>query len=241
MPVAAPPLVLLAGMNCTADLWADAGFDSEGGGVIQRVLDHPNVADQVEALLGDLPDTFVLVGHSLGGIVGMALALAAPQRVAGLCLVATNAKAPTQVQRAGWREWLARLDAGADARALQQSILSPLLGLEVAADRPDLVERTLRMGSDTGDALLRIQLEMQLTRVDLLAQLGTLSVPTLVVSGLDDVICPPHFHTEIVSALPDARLVTLDAGHLLPLERPSEFGRLVRSWMSQQRLARDVA
>ncbi|MEV7610868.1 alpha/beta fold hydrolase [Microbacterium sp. NPDC089320] len=242
MSVAAPPLVLLAGMNCTTDLWADAGFDSsEGGGVIRPVLDRPTVSYQVAALLGDLPDTFVLVGHSLGGIVGMALALAAPQRVAGLVLVSTNAKAPTEPQRSGWREWLSRLDAGADARALQQSILSPLLGAELVADRPDLVERTLRMGSDTGDALLRTQLEMQLTRVDLLARLGAIAAPTLVVSGLDDAICPPHFHTEIVSAMPDARLVTLDAGHLLPLERPREFGRLVRSWMSQQRLARVVS
>lgn len=236
-----PPLVLLAGMNCTADLWADAGFDSEGGGVIRPVLDRPTVSDQVGALLGDLPDTFVLVGHSLGGIVGMALALVAPERVAGLCLASTNAKAPTEAQREGWREWLAKLDAGADARALQQSILAPLLGRELTAARPDLVERTLQMGSVTGEALLRTQLEMQLTRVDMLARLGTLRVPTLVVSGLDDVICPPHFHTEIVSALPDARLVTLDAGHLLPLERPREFGRLVRSWLSQQRLTTVVA
>ncbi|WP_314427926.1 alpha/beta fold hydrolase [uncultured Microbacterium sp.] len=241
MSVAAPPLVLLAGMNCTDDLWAEGGFGAEGRGVIRPSLDRPSVSDQVTALLASLPESFVVVGHSLGGIVGMALALAAPERIAGLCLVSTNAKAPTETQRSGWREWLARLDAGVDARALQQSILSPLLGADVVQTRPDLVERTLRMGDDTGDALLRTQLVMQLSRTDLLSRLHELTIPTLVVSGLDDVICPPRFHTEIVSALPGARLVSLDAGHLLPLERPREFGDLVRSWLSQQRWARAVA
>jgi len=234
--VAVPPLVLLAGMNCTADLWEDGGFGGDAGGAIRPVLDRPTVAGQVDALLGLLPESFVLVGHSLGGIVGMALALAAPSRVAGLCLVSTNAKAPTDAQRDGWGDWLSRLDAGIEPRALQMSILSPLLGDDRARDRPDLVTRTLRMGDDTGVEGLRAQLRMQLTRTDLLSRLRVLTMPTLVVSGLDDVICPPHFHTEIVSAMPDARLVSLDAGHLLPLERPHEFGGLVRSWRSQHRI-----
>lgn len=231
-----PPLVLLAGMNCTADLWTDARFE----GAVRPVLDRPSIGEQVAALLRDLPETFVLVGHSLGGIVGMALALAAPQRVAGLCLVSTNAKAPTDPQRAGWGGWLTALDEGVEPRALQDGILIPLLGEALVRERPELVERTLRMGEETGADRLRAQLRMQLTRTDLLSRVTGLTMPTLVVSGLDDAICPPHFHTEIVSAMPDARLVTLDAGHLLPLERPREFGRLVRSWMSQQRLAGTV-
>ncbi|KJQ54322.1 alpha/beta fold hydrolase [Microbacterium sp. SA39] len=223
------PLVLLAGMNCTADLWADAGTD----GAVQPVLDRPTIPLQVSGLLASLPERFVLVGHSLGAIVAMSLALAAPERVAGLCLVSTNAKAPTDAQRAGWREWLSRLDAGEDARELQRSILPALLGASAMRDRPDLVERTLAMGTETGDERLRAQLELQLDRGDLLGRLPSLATPTLVVSGLDDVITPPHFHTEIVTRMPDARLVTLDAGHLLPLERPEAFGSLLRSWQTQ--------
>lgn len=223
------PLVLLAGMNCTADLWADAELD----GAILPTLDRPTLSSQVEVLLAELPESFVLVGHSLGAIVAMALALHAPERVAGLCLVSTNAKAPTDAQRDGWREWLRQLENGATARELQESILDSLLGVEVVSAREDLVARALRMGDETGTARLRAQLEMQLTRVDLLSRLPALTVPTLVVSGLDDVICPPHFHTEIVTALPDARLVTLDGGHLLPLQRAQAFGGLLRSWQAQ--------
>ncbi|WEK61746.1 MAG: alpha/beta hydrolase [Candidatus Microbacterium colombiense] len=236
MPLVQPPLVLLAGMNCTDDLWADAGFTSG----IRPVLDRADIDEQVAALRADLAESFVLVGHSLGAIVAMALALAAPERVAGLCLVSTNAKEPTDLQRDGWRSWLAQLDAGVPARELQQSILNPLLGAEVVDRRPDLVARTLQMGDDTGAELLRAQLEMQLTRTDLLGRLHELRMPVLIVSGLDDVICPPHFHTEIASEVAGARLVSLDAGHLLPLERPWEFGELVRAWCAQHRLVEPV-
>lgn len=223
------PLVLLAGMNCTSDLWADAGL----GPVIRPPLDRGDIDEQVEALCAELPDRFVLVGHSLGAIVAMALAASAPERLGGLCLVATNAKAPTAAQREGWGDWLARLDRGEGARDLQSSILPALLGADLARERPDLVERTLAMGEDTGAVLLRAQLHLQLSRRDLLGALPGVATPTLVVSGLDDVICPPHFHTEIVSHMPDARLVTLDAGHLLPLERPQAFGALLQSWLPQ--------
>lgn len=223
------PLVLLAGMNCTADLWADAGLD----GAVQPVLDRPAISLQVSALLASLPERFVLVGHSLGAIVAMNVALAAPERVAGLCLVSTNAKAPTDAQRAAWQEWLDALDAGTDARELQSRILPALLGADAVRDRPDLIERTLAMGTATGTARLRAQLQLQLDRGDLLGRLPRVSAPTLVVSGLDDVITPPHFHTEIVTQMPDARLVSLDAGHLLPLERPQAFGSLLRSWQTQ--------
>jgi pimeloyl-ACP methyl ester carboxylesterase len=216
-------------MNCTADLWADAGIDE----AIQPALDRATTRDQVGALLAELPESFVLVGHSLGAIVAMSVALAAPERVTGLCLVSTNAKAPTDAQRAGWRDWLGRLDGGTAPRELQDSILPALLGADAVRDRPDLVERTLGMGEMTGEARLRAQLHLQLDRGDLLARLPEVSTPTLVVSGLDDLICPPHFHTEIVTQMPDARLVTLDAGHLLPFERPQAFGSLLRSWQKQ--------
>lgn len=220
------PLVLLAGMNCTDDLWADAAIE----GAVRPVLDRPSVAEQVEALRAALPERFVLVGHSLGAIVAMALAAVAPERLGGLCLVSTNAKAPTDTQRDGWREWLAQLDEGVDAQTLQSRILPALLGTDAVRDRPDLVERTLAMGTDTGGTRLRAQLHLQLSRGDLLASLPGIATPTLVVSGLDDAICPPHFHTEIVQRMPDARLVTLDAGHLLPLERGQAFDALLRSW-----------
>jgi pimeloyl-ACP methyl ester carboxylesterase len=221
-------LVLLAGMNCTADLWTGCGLDD----ALTPALAARTMDEQVEQLLRVLPTSFVLGGLSLGGIVAMALAHRAPERVAGLCLVSTNAKEPTDAQRAGWRRWRDRLRAGESPRALQASIVDSLLSA-AAQRRPELSQRTLAMGDATGSATLDAQLQLQSTRTDLRPGLRSVSVPTLIVSGAADPICPPEFHTEIASAVRGARVVSLDGGHLLPLERPEAFGALVRSWRTR--------
>ena len=220
------PLVLLPGMNCTADLWTGCGVDD----ALTPVLGEQSIDTQVDRLLAELPPRFVLGGLSLGAIVAMALVARAPERVERLCLVSTNAKAPTPEQRASWRTWIDRLDAGESARSLQTDILAALLSPDAARDRPDLVERTLAMADATGTATLRAQLRMQSTRVDLRPALRDVTVPTLLVSGAQDAICPPQFHAEIAAELARARLVTIDGGHLLPLERPDSVGALLRAW-----------
>ena len=71
------PLVLLPGMNCTADLWAGCGVDD----ALTPVLAEQSIDTQVDRLLAELPPLFVLGGLSLGAIVAMALVVRAPERV----------------------------------------------------------------------------------------------------------------------------------------------------------------
>lgn len=230
------PLVLLPGMNCTADLWTGVFCtDADLGEVIAPTLREQSMTAQVDALLAELPDTFVLAGLSLGAVVAMALVEAAPKRVAGLCVISTNAKAPTPAQQQGWVDWTRRLDEGETARDMQKSILSALLSPR-ALRQHLLVDRVLAMADATGTELVRAQLQMQITRVDLLAGLTEVDVPTLVICGEEDTICPPGFHTEIALATPRARLILIKAGHLLPMERPEELGRIMRFWRSGQHI-----
>ncbi|WP_125613820.1 alpha/beta fold hydrolase [Specibacter cremeus] len=216
-------------MNCTADLWSGCGFDD----ALTPHLDEASIDGQVDKLLDVLPPRFALAGLSLGGIVAMALTRRAPQRVAGLCLISTNAKAPTQQQREGWRLWRDRLAAGESARDLQRDILDALLSVPARERDAGLVERALRMGDETGTTRLDTQLRMQETRIDESTALGALRVPVLVLSGTADAICPPRFHEDIAAATPGARLVLVDAGHLAPMERPHIVGRLIRGWLAQ--------
>ncbi len=219
------PLVLLPGMNCTSDLWTGCGLDD----ALTPELEEQSVDTQVDRLLAELPLRFVLGGLSLGAIIAMALVARAPERVERMCLVSTNAKAPTPEQQASCRAWVHRLDSGESARSLQTDILAALLSPAAAKDRADLVERTLAMADATGTARLRAQLEMQSTRVDLRPALRDVTIPTLLVSGAQDAICPPQFHAEIAAELARARVVTIDGGHLLSLEQPNLFGSLVRA------------
>lgn len=224
-----PPLVLLPGMNCSDDLWAEVDVP----GSIRWPLAERSVARQVTALLDGLPERFVIAGLSLGGVVAMETALAAPDRVAGLCVMSVNGRATTAAQHEAWRAWRARLSAGETPAELQREILPSLLPAPVRRRRRDLIDRVLGMGERTTADQLDAQLAQQLSRQPLLDRLAALDLPTLVVSGAADPICPPAFHDEITAAVRGARLVSVDAGHLPPLERPDAVRAVLDTWLAE--------
>ncbi len=219
------PRVLLPGMNCSARLWT--GLDL--GPAQTPRLTEPTLSGQVDRLLDELPERFELVGLSLGGIVAMALTRTAPERVTGLCLLSTSPYGPTEQQLAGWQRERERLAGGTTAREIQSDLLPLLLSATTLETRPDLVEATLAMADDVGEAELDAQLSMQATRIDERPALRCgPAVRSLVVAARYDRLCPVERHTEIASLIPGARLHVLErAGHLSPLERPLALCRVI--------------
>lgn len=226
----ADPLVLLPGMGCSDRLWEGVRRRLPEWMTLTAPLDRPDLDENVDALLDRLPARFALAGLSLGGIVAMALARRAPERVSRLCLISTNARPPTPQQHEAWAAQLAGLAAGRPARALQADLLPVLLHPEAL---PRLAEDTLAMADEVGEAVLTAQLRLQGTRVDERPGLRSVGVPTLVLAAADDALCPIQRHEEIRDLVPGASLVVLaETGHLSSLERPDEVADAMRGWLS---------
>ncbi|SDT37222.1 alpha/beta fold hydrolase [Microlunatus soli] len=232
MPDPSDPLVLLPGMNCSAALW-DAVLPGLPAAVhvVHGRLEQPTIDGCVDDLLDQLPSRFALAGLSLGGIVAMALIRRAPERVTRLCLLATNARAPTAAQLTGWQEEHRRLAAGETARQLQRDLLPVLTAHRTAA----LDEAICAMADDIGDQILDTQLAAQATRIDERPALHRVAVPTLVLAAADDALCPVDRHREISAAVPGSRLQILpDIGHLSPLEAPGLISAAVVRWLNRR-------
>lgn len=205
------------------------GF-GESAGVGPFTVDR--YADDVIAVLDAAGiDRATVVGLSMGGYVAFALWRRAPERVRALLLADTRAGADSPETRERRHELieLARTD-GIAAVADRQII--GLLGKTTRERRPE-IERDVRAiaGGATVEGIVGA-LEAMLARPDSTPTLATLSVPTLIIVGDEDVLTPPKEARGMHAAIRGSRLEILaSAGHLSSIERPAAFNVVVSEFL----------
>jgi 3-oxoadipate enol-lactonase len=161
-----------------------------------------------------------LCGLSLGGTLGQWLALNAPQRLASLTLCDTAARLGTVE---GWQSRIDAVLAGGTASIADLS-MTRFFSERFREQEPATVERfrqTLIGTPDQGFAGCCAVLR----DCDFRSKLPAIAVPTLVMGGLLDVPTPPADSRELAAAIPDAKLVLLDAGHISAVEAPAAFNK----------------
>jgi 3-oxoadipate enol-lactonase/4-carboxymuconolactone decarboxylase len=170
--------------------------------------------------------TFAWCGLSLGGMIGQWLGAHASDRLTRLVLANTSPRVDAQIFEQRRTHVLER---GLD------DIIATVMGRNfsprmLAAGDPavDWVRRTTLAVDRTGYAGCCAAIRDHDGR----PYLDRIAVPTLVISGEGDVSMPPAQHGQLLAdAIPAARGVRLDAGHLSNLERPRAFSAAVLDWV----------
>ena len=171
---------------------------------------------------------FDLCGVSLGGMVALAVAARAGDRVHRVVVSSTAPRvAPPPNGWDGRRE------------AALRSGMAPLAGPMVERmfsaafrERGDPLIGTLRAVFETMSPAGYAGAVAVLRDADLTDRLARVAAPTMVVAGQDDPLCPPEKQHALAEALPSAQAVLLDCGHFPPVERPAEFARLLLSHLA---------
>ena len=202
----------------------------------------------IEAL--DL-DPLVYVGHSMGGQVGLTLALERPELIDQLVLAAP---AGIEAFDEGEGAWLANALTEEGIANAPEPAIRANLGLNFHrwdADRLEwMVEERARMAkSEEMDEFSYAVIRSVHGMIDepTTPFLSDVSVPTLVVYGQYDGLIPnPYLHPGTprgvfapgVEAIPDAELVEIpDAGHMLMIERPEAFNEAVLEYLRGEGIA----
>jgi 3-oxoadipate enol-lactonase len=182
------------------------------GAPMEDVRDVRALALRVLGLVAS--ERFSFVGLSLGGAVGMHVALEAPERLERLVLAATSARFGTPET---WDERIAVARNG---------------GMEAVADAVlprwftpgfDDVQRFREMLVSTPSDVYVRYCEI-LREYDVRGGLGRITAPTLAIAGEEDPTSPPEHLEAIAAEIADARVVVVPgAAHLLNAERSSEF------------------
>lgn len=238
-------VVLLHGFPHDRQLW-EAQLAAPPAGARLIALDLPGFGESESAAVPSLDawadwviaalDTLgvaraLFCGLSMGGYLCFAIWRRHPSRVLGFVLADTRAGADTL--------------EGQDKRvAMQALVLTDGVGKIADAMMPGMIGKTTRASRPRAlefvDAMLRRAsvgavhdaLDALRTRPDSSATLGSITVPTLVVCGDEDVLTPVKESEAMQAAIPDAQLAVIPgAGHVSNVEHPAAFNALLSGFI----------
>jgi 3-oxoadipate enol-lactonase len=183
------------------------------------VIDVDDVADLARNVLAQVDaERFAFVGLSLGGAVGMRLALDAPARVTKLALLCTSARFG---EPGPWEE-RARVVRAEGLEAIVDTVLERWF----TPSFPDVPRwREMFLSTDREGYARCCE---AIARWDARDELAHIAAPTLCIAADEDPSTPPE-HVELIAGrIPGARLETIANGrHLVNVERADEVNRLL--------------
>jgi 3-oxoadipate enol-lactonase len=205
----------------------DSGVGDGPATMEKHAADIARVMDDAE--IGRAP----LVGVSIGGYALFEFWRRHRGRVAALGLCNTKAPADSAEARAG------RLQAANDVlergtEPFFQSMILRLLGRSTREARPDLVDGALRMMRKMSpEDVAQVQRGMA-ERPDSVDTLKTINVPTLLMTGDEDMLTGANEAELMRQHITGSQLrVIPKAGHYSPWEQPEEAGKLLRQFLEQ--------
>lgn len=244
----APAVVLSAGLGGSGGYWAPnlealaarfrvVLYDHRGTGRSDRdlpeglTLDH--MADDLLAVLDGLGVARAhLVGHALGGAIGLAVALRAPGRLGRLVAVNSWARLDPHTARCFDVRLRILRDSGAAAFLKAQPLfLYPAAWMSAHVER--LVEEEARaLEHFPGPEVVEARIAA-LRAFDPGARLAEVSAPVLAYAAADDMLAPVTAVRALAEALPAGELFeTPWGGHACNVTDPDTFNRVVPAWLA---------
>jgi 3-oxoadipate enol-lactonase len=250
-PAGAPVLVLSNSLGTTVGLWEAQlpellprfrvlRYDHPGHGdsPVAPDLTVEDLAERVLELLDSLElERVSFCGLSLGGMVGMALALRSPERLDRLALCSTAAYlGPPE----GWYE-RARIVRARGLEPIADSVLSRWFTERFRADHPDVTGRFREMLTATPPHGYASCCEA-IASWDARQRIREIALPTLVLVGAEDPATTLDHAAVIAGEIADARIVDIPAAaHLTNVEQPEVFTRVLLDQLTAEHGTEEAA
>ncbi len=176
-----------------------------------------------------------LVGVSIGGYALFEFWRKHRGRVAALGLFNTKAPADSAFAR------VTRMRAASDVlqrgtEPFFESMIPRLLGKSTRETRPDLIDGALRMMRKMSPEDVALVQRGMAARPDSMDTLNTINVPTLLVTGDEDILAGVNEAELMRQHIPGSQLYVIPkAGHYSGWERPEDVGDVLRQFLGQVR------
>ncbi|MDD9990352.1 MAG: alpha/beta hydrolase [Rhodospirillales bacterium] len=189
------------------------------------------------ALLDDLDiGKCVLAGMSVGGFMALEFALAHPERLHGLIVIAATSLGYTAEEREQYHREFGKLDVdGMLPRAFAEWTAPYCFGATTLAHNRPLVDHWIERWTATIPArAVLYQGRSWIDKEDITQRLATVPVPAPVIHGEEDVPIPIERALPMVDALPDATFTHIPgAGHSVNLEAPAAVNAAIARFLGR--------
>ena len=226
-----------------ADAYQSIVFDNRGAGRTDAPAGPYSMEqmaiDTVRLLHGlDVEKTFV-VGLSMGGMIAQELAMLLSHRIKALVLGCTHPGGDLQVKAEDWvYEQLLSNHGLSQDEIIDKNI--PLLFSQATRERrPEILDayrQQQRNAPVQPEHAFQAQYEA-IQGFDFSTRLSKMPVPTLVITGSEDILVPPDNSRIMAETMPVAELKELpETGHALHVEQTEAFNQAILGFFQRHSL-----
>lgn len=227
-----PDLMLLPGFLCDESVWhwQRSCLENRYRLALPTLRGQNSFAAMAEHALGQAPERFSLIAHSMGAKVAFQMLHQAAERIDRLVVMSTSVDRPA-ADEVSQRQTLMTLAREQGMEAVAESLLEQMLHPSRQGDTA-LVSSLRRMMAGHSIDDLEQQIQASLTRPDIESYLPDISQPVLIMCGADDQWSSVEQHRDILRLIPGARLEVLpETGHMLMMEQPERVNSLLLDFL----------
>ncbi len=240
-----PPLLLIAGIASDVASWAPivpllqdrfhlVMLDNRGAGRTESegpIAPNDWIGDAIAVLDRIGIDRANVLGHSLGGMIGLRMAVAAPERIGNLVICAATSN-PAPKTHALFGEMVTLYEGGMDRAAWFRLLFQWLFAPQFFAD-PSVVEEAAKAAVAYEFSQSPVDLRRQFEAVAGINRLNpvALSKPFGLILGERDLMVPLQTCRESFSGFQIGKeTVIADAGHSVHWDQPERLANTVMSY-----------
>ena len=240
-PHDAPCIVLSTSLGATMQMWQPQmhaltqhfrvlRYDMRGHGASPSPAGPYSISDLGNDVLELLDHHNIRSAHfcglSLGGVIGQWLGIHASDRIQKLILCNTAAKVGTDEV---WQKRIAEVRANGMA-SIADAVISRWFTAPFAASHPQVIT-SIREGMLASNVEGYAACCEAIRTSDLRNEVATITAPTLVIAGDQDVVCTTADAQFLQSQIPHSQQQTLPAAHLSNVEAAEQFNQFLRSFL----------
>jgi aminoacrylate hydrolase len=245
-PAGARPIVLSSGLGGSGSYWLPnlttlseryrvILYDHRGTGRSDRDVPGDLTLEAVGQDIGLLLKALdiskaTLVGHAIGGMAGLALALTDSEQLERLVVINGWAKLDPHTERCFDTRLALLRDSGPRAYVHAQPLF--LYPAQWISDHHGQLqdEEEVHLGHLPTSEMIERRIAAA-RRFDIVARLKQIAVPTLLVVSEDDMLVPSACSDALVGGITGAQIARMNTGgHACNITRPDDFTKLLLNW-----------